>query len=109
MNEFLRKFKNRGIKITQVHSFLITKFINLLLFTSILYGVWVRCHRRRISLLSQFIEKFMDKHVFNYCDALLKKTGIFQQIKCISSVFQVYFNKFDVLHVHRFDQIPVER
>ena len=78
MNEFLRKLKNRGIKITQVHSILITKSINLLLFTSILYGVWVRCDRRRISLLSQFIEQFMDKHVFNYCDALLKKTGIFQ-------------------------------
>ena len=31
--EFLKKFENRGIKITQVNSILITKFINLLLLT----------------------------------------------------------------------------
>ena len=41
--EILRKFKNRGIKIARVNSILITKSINLQLFTLILYGVGVRC------------------------------------------------------------------
>ena len=39
MDEFLRKFENRSIKITQV----ITKSINLQLFTIIWYCVGVRC------------------------------------------------------------------
>ena len=43
MAEFLRKFYNRNIKIARVNSILITKSINLQLFTSILYGVGVRC------------------------------------------------------------------
>ena len=36
MIKFLRKFENRNIKITQVYWILITKSINLQLFTSIL-------------------------------------------------------------------------
>ena len=40
MIEFLRKFENRGTKIARVKSILITKFINLPLFSLILYGVW---------------------------------------------------------------------
>ena len=43
MIEFLRKFENRGIKINRVNSILITKSINLLFFTLILYGVAVCC------------------------------------------------------------------
>ena len=43
MVEFLRNFENRGIKIDQINSILITKSINLQLFTLILYGVGVRC------------------------------------------------------------------
>ena len=39
MIEFLRKFENRGIKIAWVDSIFITKFLNLQLFTLILYGV----------------------------------------------------------------------
>ena len=41
MIEFLRKFENRGIKISLINSILITKSINLQLFTLILYGVGV--------------------------------------------------------------------
>ena len=37
--KFFRKFENRGIKIARVNSILITKSINLPLFTLILYGV----------------------------------------------------------------------
>ena len=37
--EFLRKFEKRGIEIARVNSILITKSINLLLFTLILNGV----------------------------------------------------------------------
>ena len=55
--EFLRKFENRGIKIARVNSIFITKFINLQLFTLILYSVGVRCDRRRFSVLSPFMEK----------------------------------------------------
>ena len=43
MVEFLRKFENRGIKIARVNSILITKSIDLQLFTLILSGVGVRC------------------------------------------------------------------
>ena len=39
MIEFLRKFKNRSIKIDRVNLIVITKFINLQLFILILYGV----------------------------------------------------------------------
>ena len=39
MVEYLRKFENRGIKIARGNSILITKSINLRLFTLILYGV----------------------------------------------------------------------
>ena len=55
MIEFLRKFENRGIKITRVNS--TSESINLQVFTLILYGVGVRCDRRPFSLLSPFIEK----------------------------------------------------
>ena len=65
MVEFLRKFKNRGIKITRVNSILITKSSNLQLFTFILYGVGVRCDRRRISVLSPFIEKSMTIYLWS--------------------------------------------
>ena len=43
MIEFLRTFENRGFKIAPVNTILITKSINLKLFTLILYGVGVRC------------------------------------------------------------------
>ena len=39
MVKFLWKFENRGIKIAGVNLILITKYINLQLFTLILYGV----------------------------------------------------------------------
>ena len=55
MIEFLRKFENRGTKINRTNLILITKSINLELFTLILYGVGVRCDRRRFSVLSPFI------------------------------------------------------
>ena len=38
MVEFIRKFENPGIKIDRVNSILITKSINLQLFSFILYG-----------------------------------------------------------------------
>ena len=59
MIEFLRKFENRGIKIARVLLILIAESVNLQLFTLILYGVWVRCDRRRFSVLNPFIEKSM--------------------------------------------------
>ena len=59
MVEFLRKFDNRGVKIARVNSILITKSINLNFFNLILYGVGVRCDRRRFSVLGPFIEKSM--------------------------------------------------
>ena len=62
MIEFLRKFENRGIKITRVNSIHITKSINVQLFTLILYGDGVRCDRRRFYVLSPFIEKSMVQH-----------------------------------------------
>ena len=39
MIEFFREFKNRGNKIAAINSILITKSIDLRLFTLILYGV----------------------------------------------------------------------
>ena len=43
MIKFLRKFENRSIKIARVSSILITKSINLQLFTLILNGFGVCC------------------------------------------------------------------
>ena len=59
MVEFFRKFENYGIKIARVNSILITKSIKLQFFTIILYGVEVRCDRRRFFMHSPFIEKSM--------------------------------------------------
>ena len=62
ITELLRKFENRGIKIARVNSILITKWINLKLFSLILYGVGFRCDRRRFFVHSPFIEKSMSIH-----------------------------------------------
>ena len=43
MVKFFKKFEKLGIKITRVNCIIITKYINLQLFTLILYGVVVRC------------------------------------------------------------------
>ena len=67
MIEFLKKCENRGIKIARLNSILITKFINLQLFSLILYGVGVRCDRRRLPVLSLLIEKSMFE-VYKVCD-----------------------------------------
>ena len=63
MIEFLRKFENRGIKIAQVKSILITKLIHYYLqfFTLIYYGVEVRYDTGRFFVHSPFIEKSMIK------------------------------------------------
>ena len=53
MIEFLRKLENRSIKIARVNPILITKSINLQLFTLILYDFGVRCDLRRFTVLSQ--------------------------------------------------------
>ena len=65
MVEFLRKFENRGIKIARVNLILITKSINLQFATLILYGIMVRCYRRRFSVHIPFIEKSMIRHRCN--------------------------------------------
>ena len=62
MIEFLRKFENRRIKIVRVNSILITRSINLQLFTLILCGFVVRCDLRRFSVLSPFTEMSMIPH-----------------------------------------------
>ena len=59
MVEFFRKFENRSIKIARVNSILITKSINLQLFTLIFYGFRVSYDLTRLSVLSPFIEKSM--------------------------------------------------
>ena len=59
MVESLRKLENRGIKIARVNSILLTKSVNIQLFTLILYDVIVRCYRIRFSVLSPFIAKSM--------------------------------------------------
>ena len=64
MDEFLTKFQNHGIKITRVNSILITKSINLQLFTLILNRVGVRCDQRRFSVLSPFIEESMIRLIY---------------------------------------------
>ena len=56
-----QKFENPSIKIAWVNSILVTKSINLQLFTVILNGFGIRCDLRRFSVLSPFIEKSMVK------------------------------------------------
>ena len=59
MIEFLRKFENRSVKINPINSIIITKSINLQLFTFILYGFGVSSDLMRLSVLCPFIEKSM--------------------------------------------------
>ena len=70
MVEFLRKLENRGVKIVLVNSILITKFIDLQLLTIILYGIGVRCDRRRFSVLIQFIEE-LEVETFLYLTGMI--------------------------------------
>ena len=55
--EFFNKFENRGIEIPRVNSILITKSINLPLFTLILNCFGASCDLNRFSVFSAFIEK----------------------------------------------------
>ena len=55
MIEFVRKFENASIIIARVNSILMSKSINLQLFTLILKGFGLRCDLRRFSVHSQFI------------------------------------------------------
>ena len=77
MVDFFRKRKNHGIKISPVNSFLITKSVNLQL-TLILYGVGVRCDRRRFTVHSPFIELVLWVGNTNY-GLVLKKVDILPQ------------------------------
>ena len=65
MIEFSEKFEKRAIKIARFNSILITKSINLQLFTLILFGVEVSRDLRRFSVHSPFIEKSMYKYIQN--------------------------------------------
>ena len=63
MVEFLRKFENSGIKIAGVNSILVTKSLNLQLYTLILYGVdvpsWSKIFR------DQFIYREIYDNTYN--------------------------------------------
>ena len=52
------------MKIVRINSILISKSFNLQLFTLILYGVGIRCDRRRFSVHSPFTEKSMASEMF---------------------------------------------
>ena len=78
MIEFLRKFENSGIKISRFNSIFITKSTNLQFFTLILYGVVVRCDRRRFSVLRPFIEKSMVEGIrlFKYINGVVREVNV---------------------------------
>ena len=78
MIEFPRKFENRGIKIARVNSILITKSMNLQLFTVMLYGVGVCCDLGRFSVHSPFIEKSMISYMVSL------ETG--DEVPCVGCV-----------------------
>ena len=82
MIEFLRKFENRFIKIGQDNSILITKSLNLHLFTLILYGFGVRCDHIWFSVLSPFKEKSMIQQMNN------------SQLDTIFSAYSLKNNRF---------------
>ena len=81
MVKFLRKFENRGIKIARVNSILITKSINLQFFTLIMYGVGIRCDRRRFSVHSAFIQKSMHQVIVHDFFLFLYETNIYWRFK----------------------------
>ena len=54
-----QKIEDRSIKIARVNSILVTKLINLPLFTLILEDFGGRCDLGRFSVISPFIEKSM--------------------------------------------------
>ena len=87
MIEFVRKFENRGMHFFRVNSILITQSINLQFFTSILYGVGVRCDRRRFSVHSSSIAKSMVIFIntYQFVDGLAAGIKLFEN-NCISSI-----------------------
>ena len=87
MIEFLRKFENRGIKMFPGNSILITNSIDLHLFALLLYGVVVRCDRRRFSVLSPLIKKSVAKAIVR---------------PLIVTLFACIYTDFTALHFHSF-------
>ena len=63
--EVLRKFENLGVKNARVNSILITKSVDLQLFTLLLCSFRVRCDHMRFSVLSPFMEMSMAIAVLN--------------------------------------------
>ena len=81
--EVLRKFENLGIKNAPVNSILITKSVDLQLFTLILYSFRVRCDHMRFSVLSPFMEMSM-------AIAVLKGTCFFPTVQLqVHNVYSV--------------------
>ena len=70
MVEFLRKFENHGINIKRVNSILITKSIDLLLFTLILSGIggplWSKANFRAQYIYGESMSQGM--YIFYYCN-----------------------------------------
>ena len=82
MVEFRRKLENRGIKIAWVNSILISKSINLQLFTLILYvlGSVVMTSLNYPPVLSPFIGKsmiYLFDHVFIVFDHVLTRSSVY--------------------------------
>ena len=72
MVEFLKKFENRCIKIAGVNSILNSKSLNFQSFTLVLYGVGVRCGRRRFSVLCPLMEESMVRYLIS-CSCSIAK------------------------------------
>ena len=80
MIEFLRNFENLCFKIARVNLILITKSINLQLFSLILYGFVFRCDLRRFSLLNPFIEKSVVVPITMCLKNMKHNYNVFQKI-----------------------------
>ena len=88
MVKFLKTLENRGTKIAQVNSIVITKSVNLQLWTLISYGVGVRGDQRRFPVLSPFIEnappppQLNEAHHYTEPRTILSIVYIFQTYLC---------------------------
>ena len=84
-----------SLKLHRVNSLLITKSINLQLFTLILYGFGLRCDRRRFYVNSPFIKKSLTANNY-FHDSDFKVDSSTNSPYCLCSLSKINFRELHV-------------
>ena len=87
-------------KSARVNLILITKYINLQLFTLFLYGFGVRFDHMQFAVLSPFTEKSMNKHIIQSSEICLNIA------QALNSTLNEKFSRSSYMHCQNFTTLP---